>query len=196
MNIIVDTGCANLTSLRFALERLSKHVQISDDQAVINSAERVFLPGVGSAQYAMGILERKGLIPTIQQLQQPVLGICLGMQLLTSFSTEGDVSCMNCIPARVGSLQSMGLRLPHMGWNTISGQADHPLFRGIPENDYFYFVHSYGVEISDDTIAKCEYGKPFSAAISHKNFLGVQFHPERSGKSGSRVLMNFLELQL
>ncbi|MCF7822713.1 MAG: imidazole glycerol phosphate synthase subunit HisH [Candidatus Marinimicrobia bacterium] len=196
MSVIIDTGCANLTSLKFALERMSKDVQVSDDPDTINSAERVFLPGVGSAQYAMGILEQKGLIQTIQGLQQPVLGICLGMQLLTSFSTEGDVACLNCIPAEVGSLQSLDRRLPHMGWNTINGHQNHPLFRGIPENDYFYFVHSYGVEISAETIAICEYGKPFSAAIAYKNFMGVQFHPERSGKSGAKILKNFLELKI
>lgn len=196
MSVIIDTGCANLTSLKFALERLTPDVVVSDDPANILSAERVFLPGVGSAQYAMSKLSDKKLIPVIQKLTQPVLGICLGMQILTSSSTEGDIACLDLIPGMVQALKSENLRLPHMGWNTLIEMNDHPLFQGIPQDEYFYFVHSYGVEILDTTIAQCEYGSNFSAALAYKNFMGVQFHPERSGASGSRILKNFLEIQL
>lgn len=196
MSVIIDTSCANLTSLKFALERLSPEVIISDDPATIMSADRVFLPGVGSAGYAMDVLKQKGLDSVIQQLTQPVLGICLGMQMLTSRSTEGDIACLDLIPGQVSGLESQGLRLPHMGWNTLSALDDHPLFQGITEADYFYFVHSYGAQVTDSTIAQCEYGGSFSAALTHKNFMGVQFHPERSGPVGSQLLKNFLEIQI
>jgi len=196
VSVIIDTGCANLTSLKFAVERLTQNVIISDDPQVISSAERVFLPGVGSAQYAMGVLEENGLATVIQKLTQPVLGICLGMQMLTSSSTEGDIACLGLIPGEVKGLQSQDLRLPHMGWNTLTACSDHPLLHGLSSDMYFYFVHSYGASLSDSTIAQCEYGSPFSAAIASNNFMGVQFHPERSSQAGSQLLKNFLEIQL
>ncbi len=196
MNVIIDTGCANLTSLKFAVQRLTQDVLVSNNPGTINSADRIFLPGVGSAQYAMGILEEKGLVPVIQKLTQPVLGICLGMQLLTSSSSEGDMACLDLIPGDVKGLESQGLRLPHMGWNTLAECADHPLLYGINLDMYFYFVHSYGVGLSETTIAQCEYGSRFSAAVAHKNFMGVQFHPERSSTAGARLLKNFLEIQI
>lgn len=196
MSVIIDTGCANLTSLKFAVQRLTPDVIISDDPRTIRSADRVFLPGVGSAQYAMGILEQKGLVPVIQKLTQPVLGICLGMQMLTLSSSEGDTACLDLIPGQVKALDSKGLRLPHMGWNTLTESTDHPLLHSLSSQMYFYFVHSYGVGLSETSIAQCEYGSPFSAAIASKNFMGVQFHPERSGPAGSQLLKNFLELQL
>jgi len=196
VSVIIDTGCANLTSLKFAVQRLTEDVTVSDDPGVIGSADRVFLPGVGSAKYAMGILKEKGLIPVIQKLTQPVLGICLGMQLLTSSSAEGDLACLSLIPGKVEALQSQSLRLPHMGWNTLTEVSDEPLFHRIKREDYFYFVHSYGVGLSDSTIAQCEYGSPFSAAITSNNFMGVQFHPERSSRAGSQLMQNFLEIQI
>ncbi len=196
MTVIIDTSCANLTSLKFAVERLTHDVIITDNPETISSADRVFLPGVGSAGYAMGVLDQKGLIQVIQQLTQPVLGICLGMQMLTSSSTEGNTGCLNVIPGKVSALDAQGLRLPHMGWNTLSEITDHPLFQGISDSDYFYFVHSFGVELSEPRIARCEYGSSFSAAIARENFMGVQFHPERSGPVGSQLLKNFLEIQI
>lgn len=196
MSVIIDTGCANLTSLKFAVQRLTEDVLVSDDPRTISSADRVFLPGVGSAQYAMGVLEEKGLLQVIQNLTQPVLGICLGMQMLTSSSSEGDIACLDLIPGQVKGLQSQDLRLPHMGWNTLTECIDHPLLHGISPEMYFYFVHSYGVGLSDTTLAKCEYGSPFSAAIASNNFMGVQFHPERSSAAGSLILKNFLEIKI
>ncbi|MCF7826181.1 MAG: imidazole glycerol phosphate synthase subunit HisH, partial [Candidatus Marinimicrobia bacterium] len=127
---------------------------------------------------------------------QPVLGICLGMQMLTSSSSEGDTACLDLIPGHVKALESKGLRLPHMGWNTLTEFADHPLLYGLNPQMYFYFVHSYGVGLSETSIAQCEYGSHFSAAIAYHNFMGVQFHPERSSAAGSQLLKNFLELQL
>lgn len=195
MSVIIDTGCANLTSLKYALERITGNVQISDDPSVILAAERLFIPGVGSAGYAMSMLERKNLIRVIKRLTQPVLGICLGMQLLMSRSEEGNTTCLDIIPGKVVALESTGLRLPHMGWNTVTRTSDHPLFQKIPADEYFYFVHSYGVSLSNYTIAECEYGAGFSAGLACKNFMGVQFHPERSGKMGSQILQNFLEMK-
>jgi glutamine amidotransferase len=195
VSVIIDTGCANLTSLKFAVERLTRNVVVSSDPGTINSADRVFLPGVGSAKYAMGVLESRGLTPVIQNLIQPVLGICLGMQMLTSSSSEGDTACLNLVPGQVKGLDSDGLRLPHMGWNTLTNIADHPLFHGINEDMYFYFVHSYAVGPSDLSIALCEYGSPFSAGIASNNFMGVQFHPERSSLAGANILKNFLEIR-
>ncbi len=196
MSVIVDTGCANISSLKFALERLTGSVTVTDKPETILAAERVFLPGVGTANYAMGVMEQKGLSQVIQQLTQPLLGICLGMQLLTVSSSEGDTDCLNLIPVQVIGLEAQGLRLPHMGWNTLTQRVDHPLFRGIPQDEYFYFVHSYAAGLSEWTLASSEYGNQFSAALAYKNFMGVQFHPERSGKMGSQVLKNFLELSL
>lgn len=194
MNVIIDTGCANISSLKFAVERITKDVIVSENPDVIKDAARVFLPGVGSAGFAMDELEKRGLVPVIQSLTQPVLGICLGMQLLMTHSSEGDRACLNLIPGQVSELEAEGLRLPHMGWNTLVETTDHPLFKGIPENEYFYFVHSYAVETGEYTLSGCDYGNRFSAAVGSKNFLGVQFHPERSGPMGSAILKNFLEM--
>jgi len=196
LSIIIDTGCANISSLKFALERLTAYVVVTDQPETILSADRVFLPGVGTANYAMGVLEQKGLTQVIKKLTQPVLGICLGMQMLTTSSSEGDTVCMNLIPGHVKTLDAQELRLPHMGWNTLTQITDHPLFQDISQDEYFYFVHSYVAELSKWTIASCEYGSQFSAALAYKNFMGVQFHPERSGQMGSQLLKNFLELSI
>ena len=197
--VIVDTGCANITSVFCALERLGASVQISADPAVIRAAEKVIIPGVGTAKQAMANIDAKGLRSTLQQLTQPVLGICLGMQLLTEHSAEGDVTCLGLIPAQVAPLEAKGLRLPHMGWNTLQVestalQAAHPVLQGITAADYVYFVHSFAVQPSPYMLASCDYGSKFAAVIGRRNFLGMQFHPERSGKVGARLLQNFIQL--
>ena len=203
MNVIVDTGCANLSSVKFAIERLGFSVTISDDITVIKQASKVILPGVGSAKHAMKNIIAKGLVETLQQLKQPVLGFCLGMQLMTESSTEGNkssaedketVTCLGLIPTNVTPLKAQNNRLPHMGWNTLTSVSDHPVFKNISIDDYFYFVHSFAAPISKYTIASCEYGTRFSAAIAKDNFIGCQFHPERSGALGSKIIQNFLEL--
>lgn len=201
-NVIVDTGCANLSSVKFAVERLGFEVTITDDITLIQQAEKVIFPGVGSAKHAMKNIKAKNLVAVLQGLTQPVLGFCLGMQLMTESSTEGNsddntsniVPCLNLIPTKVEPLQAQGNRLPHMGWNTLTQVRNHPVFKGISKGDYFYFVHSFAAPVSEYTIASCEYGSTFSAAIAKDNFIGCQFHPERSSALGSKIIQNFLEL--
>lgn len=199
INVIVDTGCANLFSVKFAIERLGFDVIISDDINVIKQSDKVILPGVGSAKYAMANIIEKGLVKTLQNLKQPVLGFCLGMQLMTESSTEsssGDtVQCLGLIPTKVTPLEAQDNRLPHMGWNTLTTLVEHPVFNGIALGDYFYFVHSFAAPISEYTLATCQYGSNFSAVIAKDNFIGCQFHPERSGELGSKIIQNFLELE-
>lgn len=192
--VIVDTECANLTSVRFAVERLGYSVLITDDAAQIKAANRVILPGVGTAAAAMRNLQRKQLVEPLRQLTQPVLGICLGMQLLTSHSEEGDVDCLNLIPAKTKRLKDHGLPLPHMGWNTLQPTDANPLINDT--GNYCYFVHSYAVAIDEYTIASSDYGERFASMIRHNNYFGAQFHPERSGKVGEALLKRFLELEL
>lgn len=197
-NIIVNTGCANISSVKFAIERLGFEVTVTDDIALIKAADKVILPGVGSAKHAMKNIIAKGLVTTLQDLTQPVLGFCLGMQLMTRSSAETNesdtVDCLGLIPTLVEPLKATDLRLPHMGWNTLTTVSKHPIFKGIDIGDYFYFVHSFAAPVSDYTIASCEYGHSFSAAIGKDNFIGCQFHPERSGKLGSKIIENFLTL--
>ncbi|MBL4765204.1 MAG: imidazole glycerol phosphate synthase subunit HisH [Colwellia sp.] len=197
-NVIVDTGCANLSSVKFAIQRLGFSVTITDDIELIKRADKVILPGVGNAKHAMANIIDKGLVATLQNLTQPVLGFCLGMQLMTDSSREGAnesvIQCLGVIPTLVKPLDAKGNRLPHMGWNTLTKVANHPVLKGISIDDYFYFVHSFAAPISEYTIASCQYGSEFSAVIAKDNFIGCQFHPERSSALGSKIIKNFLEL--
>ena len=196
--VIVDTGCANLASVKFAVERLGFAVTISGDINTIKNADKVILPGVGSARHAMENIQAKGLVETLQQLTQPVLGFCLGMQLMARSSIEGStnqpIECLGMIPTDIVPLDANNLRLPHMGWNTLTKVNEHPVFKGINIDDYFYFVHSFAAPVSEYTVANCQYGNEFSAAIAKDNFIGCQFHPERSSELGSKIIKNFLNL--
>lgn len=193
--VIIDTGCANLSSVRYAIERLGYPVEVSKDPEVVLGADKLFLPGVGTAREAMKNLRERGLVELINRLHQPVLGICLGMQMLVNRSEEGDVECLGKIDADCTKLVGGdGIRLPHMGWNQVTPLPGHPLFKDIPDGSFFYFVHSYAVPVGEYTLASCQYGQAFSAAIGQENFFGVQFHPERSGAAGAQLLKNFLEL--
>jgi glutamine amidotransferase len=198
LNVIVDTGCANLSSVKFAVERLGFEVTITDDIEIIKSADKVILPGVGSAKHAMKNIRTKGLVATLQNLTQPVLGFCLGMQLMCRSSVESSdgeiVECLGIIPTHITPLNAEGLRLPHMGWNTLTSVSEHPVFKDINIGDYFYYVHSFAAPISNYTVASCQYGSKFSAAVAKDNFIGCQFHPERSSELGSKIIKNFLEL--
>jgi glutamine amidotransferase len=198
MNVIVDTGCANLSSVKFAVERLGFQVIITDDIETIKKAKKVILPGVGTAKHAMANIRAKGLVETLQNLTQPVLGFCLGMQLMCNSSLESSegekVECLGIINTDIVPLNAKNNRLPHMGWNTLTSVTNHPVFNGINIGDYFYFVHSFAAPISEYTAAACKYGSEFSAAITKNNFIGCQFHPERSSELGSKIIKNFLEL--
>jgi glutamine amidotransferase len=193
--VIVDSGGANLASLRFALDRLGARSAISADAHVIGAARRVMLPGVGAAHDAMARLHQLQLVDCLRSLQQPLLGICLGMQLLFSHSAEGATDCLDVIAGGVQRLVAApGRPVPHMGWNTCRPTGSDGLLKGVGAKDYFYFVHSYAAAATADTTAITEYGDSFSAVVSHGNFHGVQFHPERSSVAGARVLANFLAL--
>ncbi len=195
--VIVNTGCANISSVKFAFDRLGVDVTVSDQPELITQTDKVILPGVGSANAAMASIEQKGLVSVVQGLTQPVLGVCLGMQLMVSWSAESTAertSCLDLIPGSVERMQVGDLRLPHMGWNTVTPSQQNDLFKGIDAGSYFYFVHSFAVKPSVHMLASCEYGMPFSAAINKDNFFGVQFHPERSGEAGAQLLKNFVSL--
>lgn len=193
--VIIDTGCANLSSVKWAIQRLDYIPVVSRDTDIILSADKLLLPGVGTAKSAMTLLQQRELITLIKACTQPVLGICLGMQLLAEFSEEnGGTPTLGIIDRPVKPLQAPGLPLPHMGWNQITPQAGNHLFRNIEQGTYFYFVHSYAMPVNQYTIAQCHYGEPFTAAVQKENFYGVQFHPERSGQAGAQLLKNFLEM--
>ena len=198
--VIIDTGCANVSSVKFAIERLGYAVEISKDPAVVLAADKLFLPGVGTASEAMKNLAERDLISLVKQVEKPLLGICLGMQLLGKLSQEKGqkadelVECLGLCEGEVRLMETGELPLPHMGWNTVKPTPDHPLFKDIEEGEYFYFVHSFAMPVGDYTIAQCDYGNPFTAAVQSGNYYGVQFHPERSSKAGSKLIQNFLEL--
>ncbi len=196
---IIDTGCANLSSVKMAIQRLGVEPIVSCDTADIKSADKLILPGVGTAKAAMHNLQERKLVDLIREAKQPLLGFCLGMQMLAqaseeSMDGEADIQCLGIIPGKVKLMQVGNLRLPHMGWNQIEHDGTHPLFNGIPSGSYFYFVHSYALEVTEATLARCDYGQPFSAVVGKDNFFGAQFHPERSGKLGAQLIRNFLEM--
>ncbi|WP_135444850.1 imidazole glycerol phosphate synthase subunit HisH [Vibrio tasmaniensis] len=198
--VIIDTGCANVSSVKFAIERLGYAVEISKEPEVVLAADKLFLPGVGTASEAMKNLQERDLVSLVKQVEKPLLGICLGMQLLGKLSQEKGqkadalVECLGLCDGEVRLLETGDLPLPHMGWNTVTATPNHPLFKDIEEDEYFYFVHSFAMPVGDYTIAQCDYGNPFTAAVQSGNYYGVQFHPERSSKAGSKLIQNFLEL--
>jgi glutamine amidotransferase len=194
--LIVDTKCANLASVGFAFERLGITSIISDDPAQILAADRVLLPGVGSAPYAMAKIADAGLLTTLKSLQQPVLGICLGMQLLFDTLEEGGqtVAGLGLVPGHVTALETGDLPSPHMGWNRLTNLKDDPLTAGLSEGDYAYFVHSFAAPVAEMTRATTTYNSPFTAMLRHGNVRGCQFHPERSAATGAAILKAFAVL--
>jgi imidazole glycerol-phosphate synthase subunit HisH len=192
---IIDNGGANIASLRYALERLGADARLTADPLELRSAPRVILPGVGEAAEAMRRLNSLGLVEVIRGLRQPVLGICLGMQLLFETSEEGDTRCLGILAGRAERFADRdGYPVPHMGWNQLEFATPDPLLRGIARGDYVYFVHGYAVPVGPWTVATTDYGGSFSAVVRQENFVGTQFHPERSAATGARLLANFLEL--
>jgi glutamine amidotransferase len=191
---IIDSGGANITSLRVALGRLGAESVVTSDPVAIRRATRVLLPGVGSAHDAMSRLRMSGLDQIIVTLKQPLLGICLGMQILFDRSEEGPANGLAVIPGTVGKLQSgPGRPVPHMGWNQVAVVKPDPLLDGVSALDYVYFVHSFALPLSAHTVATTDYGGAFTAVARRDNFCGTQFHPERSGVVGARILANFLK---
>ncbi len=190
---IIDSGGANIASLLYALDRLDARAELTTDPEFIRSASRVILPGVGAARDAMERLRDAGLADVIRDLTQPVLGICLGMQLLCDASAEDDVECLGIIPGVAALLPvAEDYPVPNMGWCETRQTTDCALLEGIEDGTYFYYVHSYAVPRTSNTLAVAQHATEFSAVIGKGNFLGAQFHPERSSAAGARLLRNFL----
>jgi glutamine amidotransferase len=194
MIAIIDYNAGNVKSVQFALERLGAEVVLTNDPAQIRAADKVIFPGVGEASSTMANLRASGLDQLIPTLTQPVLGICLGMQLMCAFSEEGNVDCLGIFPLQVRKFPvNQNLKVPHVGWNNIS-ELNGPLFQQLKNDEYVYFVHSFYVETGAETIAITDYVQPFSAALRKDNFYAVQFHPEKSGTAGAAILNEFLSL--
>ncbi|WP_343126607.1 imidazole glycerol phosphate synthase subunit HisH [Buchnera aphidicola] len=193
--IIIDTGCANFFSLKKSIQSLKYSVKISSNISEILSAKKIFLPGVGAINTAIKYLNKRNLIPIIKNITVPILGICLGMQLFFGDSQEnGFYSALNIIPESIVKIKNKKFSLPHMGWNKIFFEKKNILFKNINTETRFYFLHSYCALLNKYTIAVTKYGHFFSAAVQKENFFGVQFHPEKSGKDGQKLIKNFLEL--
>jgi glutamine amidotransferase len=190
--VIIKYNAGNIKSVLFALERIGVNAIVTDDIDEIRSADKVIFPGVGEASSAMQYLKEKGLDKLICSLTQPVLGICLGMQLMCSHSEENDSPCMGIFPEKVRRFpETVGFKIPQIGWNNISNLKSK-LFAAVPEDAHMYFVHSYYVECSEDTISTTDYIQKYSSALQKNNFYAVQFHPEKSGEIGQRILENFI----
>lgn len=190
---VINSGGANLGSVQHALHRLGVESVLTRDADTIRSADKVILPGVGAAAWAMNALREAQLVEVIQGLTQPVLGICLGLQLMFDSSEEGNVDCLGLIPGRVRRLEvDDHLRLPHMGWNQLEWIADDPLGKGLDGDEWYYFVHGFAASV-EHAVAVSEHGQRFAAVVRHNNFAACQFHPEKSANAGARILQNFLD---
>lgn len=193
--IVIELGCANTASVLFALERLGAQARLSSDASEIAAASKVVLPGVGAAGFAMRRIHELGLFDVIRGLRVPLLGVCLGQQLLFEGSEEGDVACLSLIPGRVTKLEvPADLVVPHMGWNQLSVVREDPLNAGVHDGDYAYFVHSFVCPVNEATLLTSTYGQPFAAMVRNENVWGCQFHPERSSSVGAQILKNFVSL--
>ena len=196
MIAIIDYDTGNLRSVCNALDRIGAEYVLTDDPKVIAQADRVLLPGVGEASSAMQKLQERGLCDVIKSLKVPVLGICIGMQLMCRHSQEGDVDCLGIFDADVCRFEpdlAAGVKVPHMGWNAVT-DLKTGLFEGLEDGEFVYFVHSYAASVCEDMIAVSDNGRKFSAAMRRDNFYGAQFHPEKSGDVGERILRNFMNL--
>lgn len=192
---VINIGVGNTASVMFALERLGAKAALASNAGEIAQADRIILPGVGAAAFAMSRIDAAGVRDAIIRSERPVLGICLGQQILFERSEEGAAPALGLIPGVVKKLEGASARpIPHVGWTRIGAPCAHPLLDGVSEGDYFYFVHSYACPVNNSTIATAEYGVEFAAVVAKGNFYGCQFHPERSGAVGARILSNFLSL--
>lgn len=194
MTAVIQYNAGNIQSVRYALSRVGAECTVTDDPALIRGADRVIFPGVGEASTAMAYLRERGLDDVIRSLTQPVLGICLGMQLMCAHSEENDATCLGIFGEKVRRFEpQQAEKVPQIGWNTLT-DAQSPLLNGLGDTPFVYFVHSYYADLGPHTIAKTDYIHPYSSALRHANFYGVQFHPEKSAAVGERILKNFLEL--
>lgn len=195
---IVKYNAGNIQSVLYALERIGATATVTDDHDQLRKADKVIFPGVGEASSAMRYLTERGLDKVLKELQQPVLGICLGMQLMCAYSEENDTNCLGIFEEKVklfspALVEGGPIKIPQIGWNNIHSLKTE-LFKGVPENSYCYFVHGYYAALGEHTIATTEYGKPYSSALHRSNFYGVQFHPEKSAAIGETILKNFLNI--
>ena len=193
---IVQYNAGNIQSVLYALERLGVAATVTDDPAMIQAADKVIFPGVGEASTAMAYLKERNLDQLIVSLKQPVLGICLGMQLMCGHSAENDTTCLGIFEEQVLAFKAteVGIKVPQIGWNNIANLKTE-LFNGIPENSFAYFVHGFYAGLGDNTIATTDYIQPYSSALQKNNFYGVQFHPEKSAVIGEQIIQNFLSLK-
>jgi len=197
MNLtILQYNAGNIQSVLYALERLGVVATVTDDPAMIQVADKVIFPGVGEASSAMAYLKERNLDQLIVALKQPVLGICLGMQLMCGHSAENDTKCLGIFEEQVLAFNTneAGIKVPQIGWNNIANFKTE-LFNGVPENSYTYFVHGFYARLGDNTIATTDYIQPYSSALQKNNFYGVQFHPEKSAAVGEQIIQNFLSLK-
>ena len=195
--VLVDAGGSNIGSVRYALQRLGVEAELTGDVGAIRAADRVILPGVGAAAVCMARLRELELVDTLRTLESPLLGVCVGVQLLFAHSEEDDTPCLGLLSGRVRKLPvSPGIRVPHMGWNTLQRHRDSSLMEGIGEGDHAYFVHSYAAPVDDDCLCSSEHGERFAAVVQRGRVAGAQFHPERSAGVGARLLRNFIEYGL
>lgn len=193
MIALIKYRAGNIASVSNALERLGVDFYLAETTEQLDKADGVIFPGVGHAYSAMESLKENGINEWLKSTNKPVLGICVGMQLLFESSTEGDTKGLGVIPGKLLKFESSREKVPHMGWNSVQKQADHPLLQHISDEDFLYFVHSYYAPESDFSVATCDYITPFSAVVSKDNYFGVQFHPEKSGKLGAQILQNFVD---
>ena len=191
---IIKYNAGNVASVMYALDRIGQKYQLTDDPEQIKKADKVIFPGVGEASTAMAYLKEKGLDTLIKGLKQPVLATCIGMQLLCKHSEEGNVDCIGVFDVEVKKFISKDLKIPHVGWNSIVKRGENPLMKGLKEEEFVYFVHSFYAPVNEYTTAVCEYVQPFSAMLQKDNFYAAQFHAEISGKAGEQILKNFLAL--
>ncbi len=191
---LVDAGGANIGSVRFALQRLGVEPELTADAEAIRTADKVILPGVSTAGTVMRRLRQLDLVDTLRALRQPLLGVCVGMQLLFEHSEEDDTPCLGLLAGTVRRLPpGAGIRVPHMGWNRLSLRREDPVLAGFSDGDHAYFVHSYAAPPTEDCVASSDHGRAFAAVVRRGNVVGAQFHPERSSTAGARLLRNFLE---
>ena len=195
--VLVDAGGSNIGSVRYALQRLGVDAELTGDATTIRAADRVILPGVGAAAVCMARLRELDLVDVLRALDKPLLGVCVGVQLLFAHSEEDDTPCLGLLPGRVRKLHAApGIRVPHMGWNTLQRRRGGSLVEGIADGDHAYFVHSYAAAVDEHCLCSSEHGQRFAAVVQRGNVAGAQFHPERSGAVGARLLKNFIEYGL